>query len=160
MLQKTVKMMRIPEGEFVVNTDATPGEMYSTKGWYIDDKIRVIGVHLYGSLSKGTLSGATENSNLHGECIVHKGGLEDNTVICAVVKFLWGDDVTIGGSSHLRNVGDPSFAHTMFFPEGHGIDMDPGDYLYCHLHLHPIGWAPGAGSACMCGSAIIYYVER
>ncbi|MBA7589548.1 hypothetical protein ES708_31633 [subsurface metagenome] len=160
MITKQIKMMRIPEGNFVVNTDATPGEMYKTNGWYIDDKIRVVGVHIYGSVSKGTLSGATENTTLHGEIIVHKNTIEDNTVILALVRFLWGDDVTIGATSHLRNVGVPSFEHTMFFPEGHGIDFEPGDHIYCHLHLHPIGWAPGEGSACMCGSAIIYYVER
>ncbi|MBA7548205.1 hypothetical protein ES705_40652 [subsurface metagenome] len=73
-------------------------------------------------------------------------------------RFLWGDDVTIGMASHLRNVGVPSFEQVMFFPEGHGMDLEEGDHLQASVHLHPINW-PG-GSACMCVGVNFYYVER
>lgn len=161
MISKQIKLWRLAEGNFAVNTEAEPAEMYNLMSWLIDDNIRLLGVLIYGSLSKGTLSGATEQTNLHGEVVVGKSAaFENNSVIAALNRFLWGDDVTIGGSSHIRNVGVPSFEEVIWFPEGHGIDLEEGDHLYVNMHLHPIGWAPGAGAGCMCTGVIFYYVER
>ncbi len=155
-LQTKIKRLRLTHGEVLAEHDA--GRTYDNQTWAIDDKIRLIGISMFLDVGAGTLAGGCENSTINADLACYSGGGENTERLLKMVRRLFVDDFTIGAATHMGTFGQPYGELVMMFPEGYGIDFEPGDYLKSALTLLALNWNGGNTSAS--GSVNFYYVER
>ncbi|MBA7554407.1 hypothetical protein ES705_47026 [subsurface metagenome] len=155
-LQTKIKRFRLTHGELIA--PAAGVRVYQNLCWAIDDKIRLIGISQFLDIGEGTLSGGTENSSINGDIACYNGAGEDTQRLLKMVRRLFVDDFTIGMATHMGIWGSPFGEQVMMFPEGYGIDFEPGDYIYSSISLLFLNYA--GGNACMSGESNFYYVER
>ena len=135
-------------------TDAASHYLNAMTTWLVQDRIRIIGVqlemgwHFVGAISQGQGGG-----RMHVD--VSRVGVENQDGVLLGAHSVLAGAVETGGISMTGKLWDHVMA---MFPEGFGIDMDPGEYLYLNgsYRLDAIdGGTISFGTHC-----IVYYVER
>lgn len=157
MIQKDIKVHKMTGGANGLVDGALVRESTS---WLIDDKIRVIGFELKCDLNERAVTTLVETSETLGAAVLSR-----SASISPEVNVQLGElrcrhtfcDVTIGAASFCAALGANCKELVVMWPEGHGLNLDDGDYL--HLVADAI-YFDGGGSLYVAAEAIIYYVER
>jgi len=146
-----VKMARTPQGKRVkmktyMNHHPTDGTAEDgVLEWQVPDDIRIIGSHLVAECS--TLGAARlaelSTKGTWGTAVV-TANIEEETDAKILNYALHNNYVAAESSQCIHSI--------VMFPEGYGVDVDEGDYVY----VHQFGTAAATGMT----RVTIFYVER
>lgn len=132
--------------------DAVPYNFYPAQTWYVPDDIRIVGVQIKCS---SAVSGTLQDGAIHTHAELSTAG----------DRALDGNIVEAESNCHFETeaigmgfMGDPNQTSILMFPEGYGIDVDEGEYIYLHMGCFCDMLSAGTHEHASYGT--IYYVER
>lgn len=138
---------------YILAWDAVPYNFYPALTWYVPDDIRIIGASINIS---ATPSGTFQDGEIHTHAELSTAGdrgLDGNfaelEVNCQLETEAFG----------LAWVGNECPDMIVMFPEGYGIDVDEGEYIYLHMGCF-CSMLDSVGTHTHAAYCIIYYVER
>ena len=152
MPSKRIKSMAVPGvAQLLVAPGA--GDVWEFFGRYVNDNIRIVGVEIWATMAyQGPTFAAAPN---HGEC----------QVVASLTGTLMTESIlAMASATHdLLAAGEcygklDTGTIVVMFPEGHGIDIDAGQYVYGGVYVSD-AFITG-GTVSVSGSVIYYYVER
>lgn len=154
-LQKKVKTLYL-EYQAALAWNATVVNFYPAVTRRVTDDIRIIGCQM--TVSHGgdaTAMAALGNGSMHthGELSLVGDRGKDGSIFDLNLQSYLG--IIVAGVSFLG----AQLADGAMFPEGHGIDLDEGAYIYLHAGLFQGGMFT-AGAAEHSIFCVVYYVER
>lgn len=153
MIQKKIKTIYLESMKALV-WDATIYDFHPAVQHRLLDDIRIIGAEM--SIYGGSDGGATwQDGELHTHGELSLVGTRGQHGSILDVGAIMSYDVEAGGLSFSGNCNNWG---SIMFPDGHGIDLDEGDYLYLHLGCYC--GAMTAGNHGHGAHCIVYYVER
>ncbi len=131
--------------------DAAVYNFYPHSSWLVQENITIVGVSGKVASSFSVMPQVAGAIHTHAE-LSRAGQRAQPGAIWDCESNCW---INASPDAH---VGDPNQGRTVMFPEGYGIDVDDGEFIYLHM-----------GCFCACLNAgnhehacyvIIYYVER
>lgn len=159
-MARTIESKRVKSKFMTYNADLASGSdagyaAYAT--WLVDDDIRVIGFQIKAAMN---LSGAPAMQEGQGRVMIElsRGGIGAYDAILGVaiaVAQYWTEIVV--AQQCAGSFGELTDCQAIMFPEGNGVDIDEGEYLYL------LGNASNyiiAGDLEWSGEIHVYYVER
>lgn len=151
-LQKDIRTFHMQNSVVGVAGESNNYNAWMTK--LVQDKIRIVGVAIIAEaiplaeLDSGELSFEVEISRV--------GAINQDGLIALCIGYVFGVSVTVAAASSEVAVGHLHKDKVIFFPEGHGVDLDPGDAIYMNATFGNTM----ANNHSFAGIATIYYVER
>lgn len=124
----------------------------------IQDDITVIGCYVEARI-RWQASPAFDEGQAYVRCEFSRVGVmtNDGAFLAADARCVYGTEL-VGATNVAITIGNLKDTQTMFFPEGYGVDIDDGEYLY--MNMAGINEIISAGSITVFGEITVFYVER
>ncbi|MBA7589432.1 hypothetical protein ES708_31517 [subsurface metagenome] len=139
-----------------VNNAGGVNEGTSTLAWLLQDNITVIGWYARAKVTPDS-NWDSGYQSAHTE-LSRAGIISQEAMLFRLSARIQCGSTTMAATVENGLIGDNENNLVTMFPEGYGIDLDDGEYLYLHhTSNNTMGVANGhVGSSMVC----IYYVER
>ncbi|MBA7589347.1 hypothetical protein ES708_31429 [subsurface metagenome] len=154
----TTKNKQIKTKYLVVSIDNVAGVNTGTTtlAWLLQDNITIIGWYLRAKVTPDANFDSGYQS-VHAE-LSRAGIISQEAMLSRISARLQCGSSTMATVIENAVIGDNENNQVVMFPEGYGIDLDDGEYLYLHNTSNN---TMGAGNGHVGSSiACIYYVER